>query len=155
MKKLSWILMMLVLMLTGCAEPAGEQVHDLQFTYREVTLELNTPAAPVIEALGTPKSYTEGASCAFDGVEKTYGYGSFYLVTYDTDGEDRIGKLWFADDSVATREGIYLGAPKAAVEAAYGVTMGEENTCAVERGSSRLTIILEKDAVVSIVYEVI
>ncbi len=147
----------LLLCLTGCREAqpeAPERPENLAFTWQGITMTLDAPAEPVLTALGEPKTYTEEASCAFDGLDKTYYYGSFYLTTYPGKGGDRIAKIWFADDSVTTREGICVGATRAQVEAAYGVMPDGETACVVQRGNSRMTLILKDDLVGSIVYEV-
>ena len=82
MKKVVIILLAL-LCLTGCAAPevpTGEE--NFTFIYQGVAISPHGDAAPVIEALGDPKSYTEESSCAFEGLDRTYYYGPFYLSTY-------------------------------------------------------------------------
>ena len=77
MKKVNtWLLGLLALLcLAGCG--TGETGESgFLFTYNGCTIAMNGAAAPVIAALGEPESYTEAASCAFDGLDKTYGYGS-------------------------------------------------------------------------------
>lgn len=126
------------------------------FNYNGTEIALHANAAPIIEALGEPKSYTESASCAFEGLDKTYYYGSFYVDTYPVGEEDYIFSVWFADDSVATEEGIYIGAPKAEVEAAYGAeNFNGSNAYIVTKGDCSLTVILEEDAVSSVQYTVV
>lgn len=131
--------------------PAGEAQFSL--VYNGTEIKLHAPAAPIVEALGEPKKYTESASCAFDGLDKTYYYGSFYLDTYPQGEEDFVYGWWFADDSLATAEGIYIGASQAAVEAAYGAdTFNGNNAYTVKQEDGMLTIILEEGIVTSIQY---
>lgn len=126
------------------------------FTYNGIEIALHANAAPIIEALGEPKSYTESASCAFEGLDKTYYYGSFYVDTYPVGEEDFVFGVWFADDSVATQEGVYIGASKAEVEAAYGEeNFNGSNAYIVTKGDCTLTIILEDDVVTSVQYSVV
>ena len=106
-------------------------------------------------ALGEPVKYTESTSCAFEGLDKSYYYGSFYLETYPKGDEDFVYGWWFADDSVTTEEGIYIGATQAEVEKAYG-TEGYNGTNAfvINKAAGALTIILEDGAVTSIQYAI-
>lgn len=107
-------------------------------------------------ALGTPKSCTEETSCAFDGLDKTYGYGSFYISTYPLDGVDHIYQIWFTEDSAATEEGIRIGDDLSEVESAYGAEhFIDANTCILTKGQTRLTILLTDGLVGSIQYEAV
>ena len=135
--------------------PVIEKDQNFSFTYKGTQISLHAEAAPIIAALGEPVKYTEAASCAFNGLDKSYYYGSFYLETYPVDGKDFVSGWWYADDSVSTAEGIYIGATKAAVEKAYG-TEGYNGTNAytVSKEAGTLTIILENDAVSSIQYAI-
>ncbi len=150
--KRCWILVVLLLVLGGCAAPAEEQ-ENFQFTYQGTVIAIDAEAASVIGALGEPKTYTEEASCAFEGLEKTYYYGGFYLSTYPKDGADHVARIWFADDSVSTPEGICIGSSREDVRRAYGEALDDENACIVVRGNSKLTIILEDGVVSSIRYD--
>lgn len=133
----------------------GEMEKGFAFTYKGVEITMHAPAASILEKLGEPVKYTESASCAFDGLDKSYYYGSFYLDTYPKDGEDYIYGWWFVDDSVATEEGIYIGSSQADVETAYG-TDGYNGTNAfvISRGGATLTVILEEGLVTSIQYAI-
>lgn len=159
MKKISIFLLAVVMLFSmmGCdsSDPAPQQ-DNFTFTYNETQIMLNTDAALVIDALGEPKSYTEEPSCAFDGLDKTYYYGSFYLSTYPLDGTDYVYSIWFADDSVATEDGIRIGNTQSEAEAVYGVDcFNGGNTYTQTKGNSKLTIILTDGSVNSIQYEVI
>lgn len=134
-------------------EPAQQ---GYSFTYNGVEIEMNAPAADIIAALGEPKSYTEEASCAFIGMDKTYFYGSFYLQTYPMEDVDYIYCVWLVDDSVTTAEGIYIGATQAQVEQAYGAeAYNGSNAYILTTEHSRLTVILENGVVSSIQYDAI
>ena len=134
-------------------EPAGA---DYSFPYNGVKIAMNAPAEDIIISLGEPNSYTEETSCAFDGLDKTYYYGPFYLQTYPLDGADYIYCLWIVDDSVETPEGIYIGATQAQVEAAYGTEGYNGSNAYVLTGTNaRLTIILENGVVSSIQYDAV
>lgn len=59
----------------------------------------------LVAALGELRSCTESPGCAFEGVDRIYYYGGFYLSTSQMDGTQCIQCLWFADDTVATEAG--------------------------------------------------
>lgn len=133
-----------------------ETEEGFVFNYNGTVITLHAPAEPIVEALGEPKKYTESASCAFKGLDKTYYYGSFYMDTYPVDGNDFVYGWWFADDSVTTEEGIYIGASQAQVEAAYGAdTFNGSNAYIVTRNGGTLTVIVEEGVVTSIQYAII
>lgn len=126
------------------------------FNHNGTKIAMHAEAAPIIAVLGEPKTYTEEASCAFTGLDKTYFYGSFYLQTYPIGEKDYIFGVWFADDSVSTDEGVYVGMPQADVEAAYG-TDGYNGTNAYKmtKGKSSLTVIIKDGVVSSVQYDAV
>ena len=141
----------------GNSAPANtEEASNFSFTYKGVQIKLSEPAAPILEKLGEPMKYTESASCAFEGLDKSYYYGSFYLETYPQGEEDFVLGWWFADDTVTTPEGIYIGSSKAEVEKAYGAeNFNGTNAYDIKDGSGKLTIIMDNDVVSSIQYNLI
>lgn len=159
MKRISIILLAAVMLLSlvGCGSTdIDPQEENFTFTYNGTKITLGAEAAPIIDALGEPRSYTEEPSCAFEGMDKTYYYGSFYLSTYPMDGKDYVYNLWFADDGVSTDEGIRIGSTQSQVEDAYGKECFNGTTSFVlTKGQSRLMILIEDDTVSSIRYEVI
>lgn len=134
--------------------PADKE-PDFVFDYKGTKITFHAPAAPIVAALGEPTKYTESTSCAFEGLDKSYYYGSFYLETYPKGEEDFVYGWWFADDSVATEEGIYIGASQSEVEKAYGTECyNGTNAFIINKDSGSLTIILEEGAVSSIQYAI-
>lgn len=159
MKRISLFLLAAIMLfsLAGCgsADP-NPQEENFSFTYNGTKITLGAEAAPIIDALGEPRSHTEEPSCAFDGMDKTYYYGSFYLSTYPMDGKDYVYNLWFADDGVATDEGIRIGSSQSQVEDAYGKEcFNGTNSFVRTKGQSRLVILIEEETVSSVRYEVI
>lgn len=167
-KMLSLILALaLVLCLAACGEKtpaettAAPQQNDapevgMGFTYKGTKVALNAEMAPILAALGEPISYTEEASCAFEGLDKTYYFGSFYVQTYPMGDKDYVFSIWFADDGVTTDEGVYVGAPQAEVEAAYGAeNYNGSNAYIVTEGKTTFTVILEEGKASSIQYDLV
>ena len=141
---------------SGEMAPVTPDASSWKYTVNGTDILMHAPAAPVLEALGEPVSYTEEASCAFTGLDKTYFFGGFYLQTYPLGDADYIYSLWLIDDSSSTPEGIYIGSSKADVEAAYGAEGFNGSNAYVMTGTtSTLTIILDGETVTSIQYDAI
>ena len=152
----------LLLCLTACdtpesPQPSNDPVQDsFSFTYKETKIALNAPAEAIIAALGEPSSYDESTSCAFEGLDKVYGYPSIYIQTYPLCGKDYIYGFWFVDDLVANDEGLFIGASLADVQALYGTDgYNGTDTYQIKKGSGALTILLENDVVTSIQYAIL
>ena len=95
-------------------------------------------------------------ACAFDGLDKTYFYGSFYLSTYPQNGKDYVFNVWFVEDGIATEEGICIGNSQAEVEKIGGTDcFRSSNTYTQVKKNSKMTIILTNGLVSSIQYETI
>ena len=166
MKKLIAFLLAAAMLLcfAACAPTTTEQTpggsepiqDSFTFTYNGVKIALNAPAEPIVTALGGNPKYTESTSCAFDGLDKSYGYGSFYLETYPLNGKDYVYGWYFVDDMVETDEGICIGSALADVKTAYGEeNYNGSNAFQIKKSSGQLTIILENDMVTSIQYGVL
>ena len=129
---------------------------EYKFTYNGTEIAMKDPAAPILEALGEAKSYNEETSCAFDGLDKSYFYGSFYLYTYPQGEEDFVNMVELVDDTVETEEGISIGDSKEKVEEVYGAdSFNGVNAYQVSGGEMSLTIIMDNDKVSSIQYAAI
>ena len=140
----------------GEATPVTPDASSWKYTVQGVDILMHAEAAPVLEALGEPVSYTEEASCAFTGLDKTYYYGGFYLQTYPIGEQDYIFAAWLVDDSSTTPEGIYIGATQAEVEAAYGAESFNGSNAYILKGTtSTLTIIMDNGVVTSIQYDAV
>lgn len=156
MKKLLCLISaILILTLTGCGSGSAK-TEDIGFTHNGTEIVMKAPAAPVLGSLGEPLAYTEETSCAFDGLDKTYYYGGFYLTTYPEGDEDYVFSLWFADDSVSTSEGIRIGSNQSEVDAAYGAEhFNGINAYVITAGETKLTIVITDGAVSSVLYEAV
>jgi len=123
------------------------------FEYNGVKIGMDMEAAPIIASLGEADSYFEAPSCAFEGLDKTYSYGSFEIDTYEQDGKDYISTVFFCDDLIETPEGVCLFETKADMIKAYGEGFKEEFGMLVyEKEGMKLKFILEGDEITSIEY---
>lgn len=179
MKKFSIVLIVLVLLLAGCSNgkeitsnnpvdnsaPADSQdqgnaqetIGDgYVFEYKGVSIAMHKEAAPILESLGDNMDYFEAESCAFQGMEKVYTYNGFELYTYEADGIDYIAAIMFLDDSVSTKEGIYLYSSLDDVLKAYGDDYSEElGLYTYEIDKSKISFLIENNEVTSIEYTAI
>lgn len=147
------LILAFLLLLTGCTGEAPK-APDLIFSHNGVSIPMGAEAQPILDALGEPDSYSEQASCAFEGLDKTYCYGSFYLTTCTIEGTDYVYTLWFADGTAATPEGIRIGSDRGAALDAYGIEAASgPNAYTVRTETAKLTIVLSEDAVSSIQYQ--
>ena len=145
---------------TAAPNGGNEPVQDsFSCTYNGVTIALHAPAAAIVAGLGEADSYSESTSCAFEGLDKIYTYGSLNLQTYPIGDKDYIYGWWFEDDvdeDAKTPEGIRVGSTQAEAETAYGAAAFDgKNTFEVTKGSGILTVILKDGAVKSIQYAII
>lgn len=116
------------------------------------TVSVDQDMAEVLSALGEAQSYFEAASCAFEGLDKSYTYPGFQIVTRPEGEKDYVNSILLTDDSVTTPEGLYIGSSKEDVIAAYGE--GEEAGSAImyTKDGVTLSFIFEEDKVISIEY---
>ncbi len=120
-----------------------------------VTIELNAPAEPVIQALGAAQNTYEAPSCAFDGMDVIYVYPGYEVLTYAKDGNAIISGVVLRDDTVSTPEGAYIGMTKADVENLYGQKANTAGSLQVDKGNCTLLFIFTDEAVTSIQYNML
>ena len=138
----------------GSAAPLANSKYVL--TYKNCPLPMNADFAPLRASLGEPDSYFEAASCAFEGLDKTYTYAGLEIITYPDGDVDRISSVRILNNSVSTPEGITIGASMAAVTAAYGENYEEAGLMHVYKdGDAVLSVLFEDDTVISVEYTAI
>ncbi len=138
---------------TDATESKSSEPKGYVFEYNGVKIGMDMEAAPIVNALGDPASYFEAPSCAFEGLDKTYSYGSFELDTYEQNGKDYIAGIFFCDDLIETPEGVCLFETKADMIDAYGEGFAEEFGMLVyEKEGTKIKFILEGDEITSIEY---
>ena len=135
------------------AQAQDAQTDRFTFTYKGTPITMKAEAAPICEALGDAKSYTEETSCAFDGLDKNYTFTSFIMTTYPDGDKDRVKSLTLLDDTVSTADKISIGDSKEKVEEVYGAdSFNGVNAYILTEGDAQLTVIIDGDKVSSIQY---
>lgn len=136
----------------------GSETKQDVFTYdlKGVTVAMNENMEPLVKKLGDADNYFESDSCAFQGKDKVYTYGSVKITTYPKDNKDYVYTIELLDDTVSTLEGISIGSDKKAVEEKYGDASDSTETSYIyKKGDSQLSFIFDGDNVSSIVYNAI
>ncbi|MDO4261508.1 MAG: hypothetical protein Q4C82_05475 [Eubacteriales bacterium] len=132
-----------------------EQADDsggYAFDYEGLSIRVDEPMADVLAALGEPDKYYEAASCAFDGLDKMYTYGSFEIDTYPDGGTDYISAVILKDDLVSTAEGASIGDAQEDVTAIYGEGREESGMTVYEKDGMKLCFLFQDGAAVSVEY---
>ena len=124
------------------------------FTHSGVTIEIDANFAPILLALGEPRSYFESESCAFEGLDKVYTYIGFEVDTYPQGDDDFVSAIVLRDDTVSTKEGLRIGSSRAEMEATYGIPrQNDSGQLIYDKDGMRLCFILDDDVVISIEYQ--
>ena len=150
MKKTVCLLLsvLLALSLCACVDPVTEKV-TYAAAVEGVHIAVDDPAEPVLSALGEWSSYDESPSCAFEGLDKIYGYGSFEIQTYTKDGKDYIRAVYLIDDGSCTQRDIAIGDTAEAVKEAYGTPTRESEGSLQYAGEGMTLTFLLRDGIVT------
>ena len=150
MKKTVCLLLsvLLALSLCACVDPVTEKV-TYAAAVEGVRIAVDDPAEPVLSALGEWSSYDESPSCAFEGLDKIYGYGSFEIQTYTKDGKDYIRAVYLIDDGCRTQRDIAIGDTAEAVKEAYGTPTRESEGSLQYAGEGMTLTFLLRDGIVT------
>lgn len=134
----------------GVSEKSAQKGYV--FVYNDVVMEMDADASSALGELGEANSYFEAPSCAFEGVDKMYTYGSFELDTYPTGEKDFISAVIFKDDSITTPEGVGIGDSREKLTEAYGEGTEELGMTVYRKDNMKLCFILKDDSIASIEY---
>jgi len=124
--------------------------------YRGTLIEMDQGMDYLLAELGEPLGVFEAPSCAFDGIDRIFGFPGIQIHTYP-DGElDRVHTISFLDDSLSTVNGIFLGSSWDDVVAAYGSGYVQDITMFTYTiGRTTLSFFVEGDMVTGIIYGLI
>lgn len=117
------------------------------------TVYIGADMSTLLDSLGDADSYFEAESCAGQGKDKTYTYGSVVITTTPSGDADIVSTIDLRDDTVSTDEGISIGNSKDEVIDAYGEALDSTDTSLVyEKDGCSLTFILDGDVITAITY---
>ena len=124
------------------------------FSHLGVLVIIDADFAPILAALGEPRSYFEAPSCAFEGLDKVYTFNGFEIDTYPQGDDDFVSAIVFRDDTVATMEGLRIGSTRSEMEAVYGTPrLADNGSLIYDKDGMRLCFILADDIIISIEYQ--
>ena len=179
-KKITALLLLLALVLTLCAcgedaaagddqvitrstedTSAADAVQDTttgdtlsvtpHFAYEGVELVPSAVFDPA--ALPEADSLYEAPSCAIEGTDNLYNYGSFELTAFDDGSTETIYSIYLIDPAVATTEGLKVSDPASRVTELYGEDYVLDGTAYVYTYEAAvLTVVIQNDTVLSIEY---
>ncbi len=111
---------------TGAAQTEAARPSEYVFSYKGVSVSVNGSFEEIYAGLGKENSFSSEKSCAFDGDERCYNYGSFSITTYEDNGAERVMQISLRDDTVETPEGVCIGQSRQDVISAYGEGDGND-----------------------------
>jgi len=142
------------------ADPEDEEPGappDFALKVGDFLIEMDQDVKLVLAALGEPLGEFEAPSCAFDGIDRIFGYSDIQIHTYPVGNSDNVHTISFLNDSVRTTEGgIRLGSGLQAVLDAYGDDyVLDSGMYTYTRGKTTLEFLVEDDTVVNVIYGLI
>lgn len=91
-------------------------------------------------------------SCAFEGTDNVYNYGSYEIIAYNEGEGEVVYSVYFIDANLTTPEGLAIGDDAAKVTQLYGEGSVNGTEITYRKGNTLLVVILDGDFVASIEY---
>lgn len=138
---------------TAAAEDttAGSDEQEPGFVFTFEGVELTPGQAFDAAALPEPLSVFEVPSCAIEGTDNVYNYGTIEVTAFDDGTGEFIYSIYIVDANTPTNEGLYIGDTLDYVIAAYGEDYTQEGSqITYQKGNSLLIILMSGDYVQSI-----
>ena len=96
-------------------------------------------------------SVYEVPSCAIEGTDNVYNYGTVEITAYDDGTGEVIYSIYILDANTSTDEGLYLGDDLAMAESLYGTDYTRDGSqITYRKGNTLLVLLMEDDYVSSI-----
>lgn len=135
-------------------EAAAVAVGNYTFDANGVELIPGDPFDPAV--LPKADSVYEVPSCAIEGTDNLYNYGTFELTAFDDGEKELIYSILLTDPNITTTEGLALGDDVQKMVSLYGEGYTQQGNAYVYTGDAELLyIITQNDKVASIEYRMI
>ena len=132
-------------------ETKEETVDEGVFSFTYEGVELVPGAAFDASVLPEADSVFTVPSCAIEGTDNVYSYGTFEVTAYDEGNGEHIYSIYFVDANITTNEGLAVGDTKDKVIEIYGDNFTDNNgECTYKKGDTLLVIVFQNDTVLSI-----
>lgn len=136
------------------AAPVAASMGNYTFVTGGVELVPGSVFDPSI--LPQADSVYEVPSCAIEGTDNLYNYGTFELTAFDDGTNELIYSILLIDPNITTTEGLALGDPSSKAVDLYGENYIQQGSSWVYSGDAeQLILILQGDTVASIEYRMI
>lgn len=136
---------------TQAPEQAAVNNVVYSFTAGDVTLTPGT--AFDAAALPEPEMVYQVPSCAFEGTDNVYGYGTFEVTAFEEGNGEFIYSVYLLDPNQPTAEGLALGDDASKITQLYGENYAlDDNQYTYFGKGTQLVIIVNGDFVASIEY---
>ena len=155
----AFLAVLMLFTLSACGGGEAEQTQETQrvpewsmnVNGRELYVGMDMP-----KDLGEPTAYFEAASCAIQGLDKDYTYGSILVKTEDDGKQERIVGLTILDDGAATNMGATIGSTRDEVVGVHGTPSEESETSLIYAAGEGVIakFLLRDGTVTSITYTV-
>lgn len=149
MRRLIPIFLLCGILLTGCGTA---ETRESSFTVLRNGLEitLGAPAAPVLEALGTPFGYAETKSLRSPGVDRTYHFPDLELMTTPGKDGEQIAAIQINGENIQTPYGITIGTSARDVLACCGLEVPSSGRCSLKDSQETMTLTMKNNSVAEI-----
>lgn len=108
------------------------------------------------DIFGQEQSYSEVPSCAGQGTDKVYNYGSYEITAYQDGDEEKIFSVYFIDDKITTTEGVKVSDESSVMFEKYGDNYEQiGNQYTYISGNVEISFIIENNFIISITYTLV
>lgn len=108
------------------------------------------------DVFGQEESYSEVPSCAGQGTDNVYNYGSYEITAYQEGEQEIIYSVYFIDDQITTTEGVKISDDSSVMFEKYGENYDQTgNQYTYTSGNVELSFIVENDFITSITYTLV
>ena len=140
----------------GVAEEVQISTLGFSFVYNDTLVEMDQDMDYLLPQLGEPAGVFEAPSCAFDGIDRIFGFGAIQIHTYPDGDLDRVHTVSFLNDNIATVSGISLGSSIDDVLAVYGNDYVQDAGMFVfTRNGTTLSFFVDSGMVIGIIFGLI
>ena len=128
-----------------------QQISSAYFSFTFEGVELVPGQSFDASALPAPLSVYQVPSCAIEGTDNVYNYGTIEVTAFNDGTGEVIYSVYIVDANTPTDEGLYIGDTVDYVMSVYGEDCVRENgQITYQKGDTLLILILDGDYVQSI-----
>lgn len=128
---------------------ADQTVSDGPFVFVYEGVKLMPGQAFDDSILPEAESVTVVPSCALEGTDNLYNYGSFELTAMDDGYGEDIYSIYFIDPNLTTPEGLALADDESKIVELYGEDYEQDGSSYVYTRESTMLVIITQDGVVT------